>query len=132
MSDLLSEAEALPDEPSRSKLEPYADVIAVLRRKRKSYVKIAEFLTDKANIEGGVDPSTIWDFVKAQANRGRRERESVPAPAQEAAVTSPAPSEPSPTPPTPKKNRAVYVPPTQPPAAFAPDALKTNDELEEE
>jgi len=91
VSDLLSEAEALPDEPSRSKLEPYADVIAVLRRKRKSYVKIAEFLTDKAKIEGGVDPSTVWDFVKAEAKRGRRQRASAPPPVQAAPALPPAP-----------------------------------------
>jgi hypothetical protein len=131
MSDLLSEAEALPDEPSRSKLEPYADVIAVLRRKRKSYVQIAAFLTKTAKIEGGVDPSTVWDFVQAEAKRGRRQRVSPGLSAQVVSAPEPTSATPPSTPPRPKQPRAVYVPPTQPAAAFLPDALKTNDELEE-
>jgi hypothetical protein len=130
MSELLSAAETQPEKTPRSKLEKYADAILVLRRKKRySYVEIADFLLKEAGVE--VDPSTVWDFVQAQAKRRRHDKVNAPPPAQEVAATSPVPSPPPTSPPSPQRNRAVYVPPTQPSAAFAPDALKTNDELEE-
>jgi hypothetical protein len=66
ISRLLDE---LPEKPPRSKLEPHADVIAALRRKRHTYREIAEFFREHLSI--AVSPSTIHDFVRV---RGRRKR----------------------------------------------------------
>jgi IS30 family transposase len=62
----------LPDKPPRSKLEPHADVIAALRRKRQTYREIAQFLREHLSIT--VSPSTIHDFVRV---RRRREKPNV-------------------------------------------------------
>jgi hypothetical protein len=67
ISKLLDE---LPDKPPRSKLEPHADVISALRRKRHTYREIAEFFREQLSIT--VSPSTIHDFVRVR--RGRRKR----------------------------------------------------------
>jgi hypothetical protein len=60
----------LPDKPPRSKLEPHADVIAALRRKRHTYREIAEFFREHLSIN--VSPSTIHDFVRVRRGRGKR------------------------------------------------------------
>ena len=60
----------LPDKPPRSKLDPHAEVIAALRRKRRTYREIAEFFREHLSIT--VSPSTIHDFVRVR--RGRRKR----------------------------------------------------------
>jgi IS30 family transposase len=71
----------LPDKPPRSKLEPHADVIATLRRKRCTYREIAEFLRE--HLGTIVSPSTIHDFVRVRRGRGKRNvgsaRDEVPA-----------------------------------------------------
>jgi hypothetical protein len=71
----------LPDKPPRSKLEPHADVIAALRRKRHTYREIAGFFREHLSIT--VSPSTIHDFVRVRRGRGKRKvgsaQDEVPA-----------------------------------------------------
>ena len=131
---MLSAAEEAPEKPGRSKLEPVADVVATLRRKRWSYREIADFLKEKANLT--VDPSTIYDFVKSQAKRGRKERKTVPISpqievAKNEAATSTVLVDPALKTSIPKPKRSVYIPQFQIPPAFDPALLKTNDESEE-
>jgi hypothetical protein len=128
VNELLSAAEAAPEKQGRSKLEPFAAAVATLRRKRWSYREIADFLREKESLK--VDPSTVFDFVKSLAKRGRRQREPLPPPVKgfvPAPLPIVAPSASSTT----KQDRAVYIPSNQQPMAFSRDALKTNDELEE-
>jgi hypothetical protein len=73
----------LPDNPPRSKLEPHADVIAALRRKRHTYREIAEFFREHLSIT--VSPSTIHDFVRVRRGQGKRNVGS----AQEGVPTDP-------------------------------------------
>ena len=54
----------LPTVTSRSKLEPYADVISELRGKRWSYSRIATFLWSTLNFR--VAASTVHSFVRAR------------------------------------------------------------------
>ena len=75
----------LPDKPPRSKLEPHADVIAALRRKRHTYREIAEFFREHLSIT--VSPSTIHDFVRVSRGRGKRSAGS----AHDGAPTDPKP-----------------------------------------
>jgi hypothetical protein len=60
----------IPEKPPRSKLELHADVIATLRRKRRTYREIAEFFREHLAIT--VAPSTIHDFVRVRRRRGKR------------------------------------------------------------
>ncbi len=57
----------VPERPPRSKLEPHAEVIRELRRKRRTYQEIAAFF--KEHLQVSVAPSTIHDFVKVRARR---------------------------------------------------------------
>src|ERR1035438_8393365 len=66
----------IPEKPPRSKLELHADVIATLRRKRRTYREIAEFFREHLAIT--VAPSTIHDFVRVRRRRVRRPNELVP------------------------------------------------------
>ena len=74
----------LPDKPPRSKLEAHADVIAALRRKRRTYREIAQFFREHLSI--AVSPSTIHDFVRVRRGREKRKADAVhdeiPAPAK--------------------------------------------------
>lgn len=56
----------LPTVTSRSKLEPYFDVICELRRKHRSYRQIAVFLREHLHLT--VASSTIHSFVKSRAD----------------------------------------------------------------
>src|ERR1700689_2444112 len=73
--------EDIPEKPPRSKLELHADVIATLRRKRRTYREIAEFFREHLAIT--VSPSTIHDFVRVRRGRGKRNvgsaKDEVPA-----------------------------------------------------
>jgi hypothetical protein len=60
----------IPEKPPRSKLELHADVIASLRRKRRTYREIAEFFREHLAIT--VAPSTIHDFVRVRRRQGKR------------------------------------------------------------
>jgi hypothetical protein len=62
--------EEISEKPPRSKLEPHAEVIAALRRKRRTYREIAQFLQEHLAIS--VAPSTIHDFVRVRRRRGKR------------------------------------------------------------
>jgi hypothetical protein len=62
--------EEMPDKLPRSKLEPHADVISVLRRKRYTYREIALFFREHLAIM--VAPSTIHDFIRVRRRRGKR------------------------------------------------------------
>jgi IS30 family transposase len=66
--------EQLPPDPPRSKLEPYADLIRDLRRRRKTYRAIAAFLAEHCNLQ--VQHSTIYDFVRV------RKRDRTPSQSQ--------------------------------------------------
>ena len=134
MSELLLAAEEAHEKPGRSKLEPFADVVETLRRKRWSYRQIADFLREKANLD--VDPSTIFDFVKSEAKRRRKEQTTAPISlpgesAQSEAETPPVPVDTVVKAPTPYPKRSVYIPQSPIAPAFDPSSLKTNDETEE-
>ena len=66
--------EEISDKPPRSKLEPHAEVIAALRRKRRTYREIAQFLQEHLAISAV--PSTIHDFVRVRRRRGKRTADS--------------------------------------------------------
>lgn len=59
--------DALPTGVPRSKLEPHAEVITKLRKKRLTYKAIAAFF--KANLHIEVAPSTIHFFVKRRSRK---------------------------------------------------------------
>ena len=74
--------EEISEKPPRSKLEPHAEVIAALRRKRRTYREIAHFFQEHLAIT--VAPSTIHDFVRVRRRRGKRtvdsgEQQTVPS-----------------------------------------------------
>ena len=81
----------LPDKPPRSKLEAHADVIAALRRKRRTYCEIAQFFREHLSI--AVSPSTIHDFVRVRRGREKRKADAVhdevPAPAKRVSRLNP-------------------------------------------
>jgi hypothetical protein len=52
---------------SRSKLEPYAELIRGLRQRRWTYEKIADALRTRFGVT--VAPSTVFAFVKVRARR---------------------------------------------------------------
>ncbi len=66
--------EEISEKPPRSKLEPHAEVIAALRRKRRTYREIAQFFREHLAIS--VAPSTIHDFVRVRRRRGKRTADS--------------------------------------------------------
>ena len=73
----------MPERPPRSKLEPHAEVIRELRRKRRTYQEIAAFFREHLQIS--VAPSTIHDFVKTRARRAKSRAAAPPElPAPEA------------------------------------------------
>jgi hypothetical protein len=53
--------------PFRSKLEPFAEIIRELRRKRNSYQEIRDTLREKHGISAS--RSTIFSFVKVRSKR---------------------------------------------------------------
>ena len=59
----------MPERAPRSKLEPHADVIRELRKKRRTYLEIAAFF--RTHLELPVAPSTLHDFVKTRARQAR-------------------------------------------------------------
>ena len=77
--------EEIPDKPPRSKLEPHADIIATLRRKRRTYREIARFLQEHLAITAA--PSTIHDFVRIRRRRGKQ----IPSPPTPTGIRSQQP-----------------------------------------
>jgi hypothetical protein len=55
----------LPEKPPRSRLEPYCEFIAELRRLKRTYRDIAAILAEKCNLQ--VSASGIHDFVRARS-----------------------------------------------------------------
>jgi len=51
--------------PFQSKLEPFADIIRDLRRRRKSYRLIAQILRDEHGVV--TDHTSIWSYVKVRS-----------------------------------------------------------------
>jgi hypothetical protein len=83
----------MPERPPRSKLEPHAEVIRELRRKRRTYQEIAAFF--KEHLQLSVAPSTLHDFVKTRARQARNRIASameLPAPEPKEAVHKAAPA----------------------------------------
>jgi len=88
VADLLPEVllDQMPEWPPRSKLEPHAEVIRELRKKRRTYSEIAAFFREHLHIS--VAPSTLHDFVKTRARPAVRDRAAatpevpVPRPAE--------------------------------------------------
>lgn len=68
--------DALPERPPRSKLEPHAEVIRELRKKRRTYQEIATFFREHLQLT--VAPSTIYEFVKTRARQARNRRAGMP------------------------------------------------------
>ena len=66
----------MPERPPRSKLEPHAEVIRELRKKRRTYGEIATFFRE--HLQLSVAPSTIHDFVKTRARQARQSAASDP------------------------------------------------------
>lgn len=67
----------IPERPPRSKLEPHAEVIRELRRKRRTYQEIAAFFREHLAVS--VAPSTLHDFVKTRARKTRNRGSETPA-----------------------------------------------------
>jgi hypothetical protein len=56
---------SLRGKPFQSKLEPFADLIRDLRRRRNSYREIAQILREEHRVVA--DRTTIWNFVKVRS-----------------------------------------------------------------
>ncbi len=66
----------ISERPPRSKLEPHAEVIRELRRKRRTYQEIAAFFREHLAVS--VAPSTLHDFVKTRARQTRNRVREAP------------------------------------------------------
>ena len=62
--------ETISDSPTRSKLEPFRDLIKGLRQKRKTYREIAHILNLNCGLH--VNQATIYKFVRVRSNPNRR------------------------------------------------------------
>ncbi len=91
--------DAVPNR-SPSKLEPHAAVIRELRKKRRTYSEIAQFLEQHLQLR--VAPSTLHYFVKSRAKQAREQKASerklsepasVAVPQEPVAPSAPAPEE---------------------------------------
>src|ERR1035441_2388208 len=73
MENSLSEIlNAIPPKPSRSKLDPYYELIRELRRRSRSYREIAKILDEHIGLRA--DHTTICDFVRIRARRAKTPR----------------------------------------------------------
>ena len=61
--------DSFPTKLSRSRLEPYADLILELHRRRRSYREIVRILAEHCDIRAS--RSTLNDFVRARIKRMR-------------------------------------------------------------
>jgi hypothetical protein len=62
--------DSILESPTRSKLEPYRDLIKGLRQKRKTYREIAQILRLNCSLQ--VNQATICKFVRVRSNPNRR------------------------------------------------------------
>jgi len=84
----------MPERPPRSKLEPHAEVIRELRKKRWTYQEIAAFFRE--HLQLSVAPSTIHEFVKTRARQARhRNAERIELPPPQIPVAGRVPPVPS-------------------------------------
>ena len=92
----------MPERPPRSKLEPHAEVIRELRKKRRTYQEIAAFFRE--HLQLSVAPSTLHDFVKTRARQARNRDAVAPelpeaqpqdVQAEAPVVTTPLPTSPN-------------------------------------
>lgn len=60
----------LPDRRSRSRLEPYGELIHKLLRRGRTYREVAAILIDRCHVHASI--STIHDFVRRRAAAGPR------------------------------------------------------------
>lgn len=68
---------SLPTNPTRSRLEPYRELILEMRRRGQSYREIARVLQQSCHLRAGT--STINDFVLATAkSRSKQKRVTQP------------------------------------------------------
>ena len=68
MKDQLQEIlDSLDEKTPRSRLAPYRDFIAKLRRRKYTYREIRRILREKCQVQ--VSISTLHDFVRAQARK---------------------------------------------------------------
>lgn len=61
----LSALDSLPDDPSRSRLEPFKPFILRWRREGRSYERIRQILRDECHVE--VAHATLFKFVKLRS-----------------------------------------------------------------
>jgi hypothetical protein len=62
--------DSLPENPPRSRLEPYRDLIEELRRRGRTFREIARILGEECHVETAA--STIHDFVRVHSRRERQ------------------------------------------------------------
>lgn len=60
--DLEAVLDSLPEQPTRSRLDPYVELIEEMRRRNWTYRAIAQVLAEKCNLK--VAPSNIHHFVR--------------------------------------------------------------------
>ena len=135
--------------PFQSKLTPFYEQIARLRKKHTPYPEIAKRLHDEHGLK--VSPSTIFEFVKVRARRSgvftlpelptaapihtrpaaaASEIDGVPQaqtgkpPAEHAGGSTPAAA-----PPPPPRKKYVFIPEPKAPSRFSDEDLQWNDPL---
>ena len=67
---------SLPPRRPRSRLEPYADLIAAMRRRDWPFRDIARVLAERCNIN--VSPSNVHHFVKVRTVKSNRRKTALP------------------------------------------------------
>jgi hypothetical protein len=71
--------DSFPPKPSRSRLEPYAELILELHRRGRTYREIARIISERCDVR--TSRSTVNDFVRNRAKRKRNlERRAMPEP----------------------------------------------------
>jgi hypothetical protein len=70
--------DSIPDSPTRSRLEPYRELIRGLRQKRQTFAEIAQILLIHYNVR--IDPSNIYRFVKLRRKQTQLELSAPQAP----------------------------------------------------
>ncbi|HKD10219.1 MAG TPA: hypothetical protein VKB79_30195 [Bryobacteraceae bacterium] len=67
--------DSLPPKASRSKLEPYRELIRELRRRGRSYQEITDILRDRCGVTAAVH--SVYNFVRVRekADKGTRPKE---------------------------------------------------------
>jgi len=60
----------MPEKPPRSRLEPYAELIIELRRRKRTYREILNVLAEKCDLP--ISISTLHDFVRMKAKEARK------------------------------------------------------------